>query len=929
MAGNAKWLLNIVLFRWFPGFHITDASENCRICIECGTRSSAQWHHNCLVCDTCYQQQDNLCPFCGKCYNPELQKDMLHCNICKRWVHLECDKPTNHELDSQLKEEYICMYCKHLGAEIDSLHPENELEMSELPTDYPTGMEIEDEVVFLEHTVNKDVNDHQPTPGIVPDEVQVYTEDLQKSNPPESLDTGGLLTSESSDNKMKPELVNEVSQEIESEKMETLSKGVHVCEEDENEDRMEVTENVEVLPHQTIVPQELQLSEEPEVISKEEPSPPQSAAEFAAPEALLSPHSESSSSCKETFVIERVQDEMEQKENSEFPTGCVDFEMTLAVDNCVKDSSCQGEKSVKLAAEEESSFSSTADLSRADVSSSSTLCLDLPSCDMLHGYPSTLNSAAGNTSTTYISVTPKIGMGKPAITKRKFSPGRPRSKQGAWSNHNTVSPPSWSPDISEGRDIFKPRQLSGSAIWSIKVGRGSGFPGKRRPRGAGLSGRGGRGRSKLKSGIGTVVLPGVSAADISSNKDEEENSMHNTVVLFSSSDKFTLHQDMCVVCGSFGQGAEGRLLACSQCGQCYHPYCVSIKISKVVLSKGWRCLECTVCEACGKATDPGRLLLCDDCDISYHTYCLDPPLQTVPKGGWKCKWCVWCRHCGATSAGLRCEWQNNYTQCAPCASLSSCPVCYRNYREEDLILQCRQCDRWMHAVCQNLNTEEEVENVADIGFDCSMCRPYMPASNDCCDSSLVAQIVTKVKELDPPKTYTQDGVCLTESGMTQLQSLTVTVPRRKRTKPKLKLKIINQNSVAVLQTPPDIQSEHSRDGEMDDSREGELMDCDGKSESSPEREAVDDETKGVEGTDGIKKRKRKPYRPGIGGFMVRQRSRTGQGKAKRSLIRKDSSGSISEQLPSRDDGWSEQLPDTLVDEPVSVAESTEKIKKRY
>nr|XP_055233286.1 histone-lysine N-methyltransferase 2C-like [Gorilla gorilla gorilla] len=97
-------------------------------------------------------------------------------------------------------------------------------------------------------------------------------------------------------------------------------------------------------------------------------------------------------------------------------------------------------------------------------------------------------------------------------------------------------------DISEGREIFKPRQLPGSAIWSIKVGRGSGFPGKRRPRGAGLSGRGGRGRSKLKSGIGAVVLPGVSTADISSNKDDEENSMHTTVVLFSSSDKFTLNQ---------------------------------------------------------------------------------------------------------------------------------------------------------------------------------------------------------------------------------------------------------------------------------------------------------------------------------------------------------------------------------------------------
>lgn len=44
---------------------------------------------------------------------------------------------------------------------------------------------------------------------------------------------------------------------------------------------------------------------------------------------------------------------------------------------------------------------------------------------------------------------------------------------------------------------------------SVMQGRGSGFPGKRRPRGAGLSGRGGRGRSKLKSGIGAVVLPGV------------------------------------------------------------------------------------------------------------------------------------------------------------------------------------------------------------------------------------------------------------------------------------------------------------------------------------------------------------------------------------------------------------------------------------
>lgn len=81
--------------------------------------------------------------------------------------------------------------------------------------------------------------------------------------------------------------------------------------------------------------------------------------------------------------------------------------------------------------------------------------------------------------------------------------------------------------------------------------------------------------------------------------------MHNTVVMFSTSDHFTLKQvlrgvpqlssgaswhpgvlaflrlslqDMCVVCGSFGRGSEGRLLPCSQCGQCYHPYCVGVKV---------------------------------------------------------------------------------------------------------------------------------------------------------------------------------------------------------------------------------------------------------------------------------------------------------------------------------------------------------------
>ncbi|XP_060638587.2 histone-lysine N-methyltransferase 2C isoform X4 [Anolis sagrei] len=892
--------------------------KNCRVCAECGTRTSSQWHHNCLMCDSCYNQQEKLpCPLCEKSSSPDGQKDRLLCHLCKRWIHIDCDRSPSNELDSHLKE-YICSLCKHSIVEEECALSCDAMETAQLLPEPDTGCADEMEI---EESAEGVTNEDQ----VVTDCGLAEEESLVKCT------ADGLSLNENSG-----ELELQISNNCGADEMETSPKKTHAPNGIDIGKKMETIENIpdlmpQVTGKQTEETEHAQESTELLNMPKEESQCLLVTTEDLAkmPGAFILISKERSSYQKEEPLEARVVSE--GGNGGDTPESCETSSLP-ASESCATDSSPLGDKSIKSPTETFSSFPSSVEISKTSVSSSPAASLELGSShDMLRSQKSSLESAL--VPTTYVSLTPKIGMGKPAITKRKFSPGRPRSRQGAWSSHNTVSPPSWSPDISEGREFFKSRPFPGSAIWSIKVGRGSGFPGKRRPRGAGLSGRGGRGRSKLKSGIGSIFPPGVMDMDISYIKDEEENSMHNTVVLFSSSDKFTLHQDMCVVCGSFGKGAEGRLLSCSQCGQCYHPYCVSIKITKVVLHKGWRCLECTVCEACGKATDPGRLLLCDDCDISYHTYCLDPPLQTVPKGGWKCKWCVWCRHCGATSPGLRCEWQNNYTQCAPCASLSTCPICCCNYREEDLIIQCRQCDRWMHTVCQNLNTEEEVESTADNGFDCTMCRPYvLPAnvpSTECCESSAAAQILTKAKELDPPKTYTQDGVCLTETGMSQLQSLSAVVQRRKRTKPKLKLKIINQNSVAVLQTPPDAQSEHSRDGEMDDSREGELMDCEGKSDTSPEREAVDEDPKGMEGTEGIKKRKRKPYRPGIGGFMVRQRSRTGQGKAKRSLSRKDSSGSISEQIPSKDESWGEQLPDTPVDETTPVSENVEKNKKRY
>lgn len=51
------------------------------------------------------------------------------------------------------------------------------------------------------------------------------------------------------------------------------------------------------------------------------------------------------------------------------------------------------------------------------------------------------------------------------------------------------------------------------------------------------------------------------------------------MVLCSGSDKFVLSQDICVMCGALGTDQEGCLISCAQCGQCYHPYCVNVKVN--------------------------------------------------------------------------------------------------------------------------------------------------------------------------------------------------------------------------------------------------------------------------------------------------------------------------------------------------------------
>lgn len=131
----------------------------------------------------------------------------------------------------------------------------------------------------------------------------------------------------------------------------------------------------------------------------------------------------------ERMKVQKDVEKEDTREKSEAPA-LLQVE-TTASNGGVANSSSLGDKPIKPPAETCPSLPPSLNLNKTNVSSSPDVSLDLHSArDVQHSQPPVLPPAAGSTlPTTYISVTPKIGMGKPAITKRKFSPGRPRSRQ--------------------------------------------------------------------------------------------------------------------------------------------------------------------------------------------------------------------------------------------------------------------------------------------------------------------------------------------------------------------------------------------------------------------------------------------------------------------------------------------------------------------
>ena len=126
--------------------------------------------------------------------------------------------------------------------------------------------------------------------------------------------------------------------------------------------------------------------------------------------------------------------------------------------------------------------------------------------------------------------------------------------------------------------------------------------------------------------------------------------------------------------------------------------------------------------------------------------------------------------CGSASPGPTCQWENNYTECGPCYSLNTCPLCLRKYRPDELVIQCRHCLRWCHSMCANIFTEEMAERKCEEqSFLCLLCQPNQTtltciryaSSNSFLDQPILPNKPLKCEE----------GVYLTDVGTAQLKSM--------------------------------------------------------------------------------------------------------------------------------------------------------------
>uniref|UniRef100_A0A7E4VCF3 Histone-lysine N-methyltransferase n=1 Tax=Panagrellus redivivus TaxID=6233 RepID=A0A7E4VCF3_PANRE len=270
--------------------------------------------------------------------------------------------------------------------------------------------------------------------------------------------------------------------------------------------------------------------------------------------------------------------------------------------------------------------------------------------------------------------------------------------------------------------------------------------------------------------------------DDPSTRQPDENDYIRTAIVNSVENPFICNAPMCLICGSIGRDVEGTMMNCMSCSQTYHSYCVNMheKLNKRILKRGWRCLQCTVCETCGDGSDESNLLLCDECDVAFHTYCLEPKLDKIPSGSWRCHWCATCRRCNK-QVQSQSDLQKLDGLCEGCYSMRKCPKCLKLYEAGEMMIRCQHCSRWFHGACEDLLSEDALENAYENAFRCSLCRPRAHTDyNDLMNSSVIVDNVminkTALPMLNCGRSASSLGGLMDISGSFRSQSTDQTDP---------------------------------------------------------------------------------------------------------------------------------------------------------
>lgn len=140
-------------------------------------------------------------------------------------------------------------------------------------------------------------------------------------------------------------------------------------------------------------------------------------------------------------------------------------------------------------------------------------------------------------------------------------------------------------------------------------------------------------------------LPKKKAKTKIGNKSKKKKKMKTTSKFPEGAEGEHEHQDYCEVCQ---QG--GEIILCDTCPRAYHLVCLEPELEETPEGR-WSCPHCEAegnndqedddehQEFCRICKDGGELLCCDSCPSAYHRFCLNPPLEDVPDGEWKCPRC--------------------------------------------------------------------------------------------------------------------------------------------------------------------------------------------------------------------------------------------------------------------------------------------------